>query len=93
MAEGLEGSRSKRVEPEREGRASPGRRRILDKGGSSRAGKGNLEGMLLDEQRRVSKPAKDWTSNSNGEEPGGAHSRVVERNSSLRKVKAHGIPA
>ena len=89
---GFEGSRSKRVESDREDRASSGRRRRWDKGGSGRAGKGNLEGMSLDAQGRVSKRAKKRIRKCNGEEWGSAHSRVVDRNSSFRKVRAHDIP-
>ena len=93
MAEGFGDSHSRRVEPEHEDRASPGRRRRWDKGGSSRAGRGNPEGMLLDAQRRVSKPAKKRIRRYNGEESGTAHSKVVDRNSSLRKVRFHDIAA
>ena len=56
--------------PDREDRASPGRRRRWDKGGSSRAGKGNLEGILLDAQRQVSKPAKKRIRKHNAQESG-----------------------
>ena len=93
VVEGFEGSRSKRVESDCKDRASPRRRRRWDKGRSSRARKGNLEGMLLDVQRRVSKRAKKRIRKYDEEESGSAHSRWVDENSSLRKVRAHGMPA